>query len=239
MTPPSVDPEHPSARVCLPVLGDLWGLGWREDIDEGFDPTAVHGGPDECLPDAFPDAARVDEADVTFVQDLRGGLVHAVATVFTTESAASTAWTMLGDAAFLDCFAGSVGGDVELTAPDELLGPVPIGDRDRGGPVPTEGSDSGGTHTEGSDAGASHADDQAVPATRTRHYRASFTGTDGFGVRPVALTIAVIGRGHRVVLVAGANRPSGQMERGWARLVANLETRVSGAGPSPPAIERT
>jgi hypothetical protein len=65
-----------------------------------------------------------------------------------------------------------------------------------------------------------------------RSYRASFAGTDSLGMRPVVLTIAVIGHGDRVVLVAGVNRPGPSMERGWARLVTRVVARVTdGAVP--------
>jgi hypothetical protein len=208
----SPDPGRPgAARALLPVLADLWSTGWVVDVDEDFDPDAVHGGPDECLPDAFPDEHRVDEAEATFVHDARGGLVHAVATVFDSEAAATEAWSMLADPAFLDCFARSVAGDVTLAAPDELLGPV----------TTAAGTD------ERTDRHIGPAASVAAASSRTRHHRAAFAGTDTLGVRPVVLTIAVTGGGRRVVVLAGVNRPGGQLDRGWSALVAATEARVA------------
>lgn len=209
----SPDPGRPgAARALLPVLADLWSTGWAVDVDEDFDPGAVHGGPDECLPDAFPDEHRVDEAEATFVHDARGGLVHAVATVFDSAAAGAEAWSMLADPAFLDCFARSVAGDVALSAPDELLGPVTTTER---------------VDERVDERAAADEPDAAVGAPRTRHHRAAFAGTDPLGVRPVVLTIAVTGGGRGVVVLAGVNRPGGHLDRGWAALVAATEARVA------------
>ena len=117
------DDARRRAEQALPRAVDLWGLSWDRD-DEAFDVGNAIGTSDSCLPTTFPEAARVADADVTFVRARHFGLVHAMSTVFDDALSAHQAWLQLGDDGFVSCFAESVVAAVDLDPDIELLGPL-------------------------------------------------------------------------------------------------------------------
>src|SRR5690348_7159467 len=94
-----IDEAKKRAELVLPRAVDLWGLTWERDDDalDVVSPGRGSGSRDACLPDSFPDAAQLADADITFVRARKGGLVHAMSAVFDDALSAHQAWLQLGD----------------------------------------------------------------------------------------------------------------------------------------------
>ena len=200
------------AEQALPRAVDLWGLSWERDPD-ALDVGHGIGAPDTCLPASFPEAARVADADVTFVRARRFGLVHAMSTVFDDALSAHQAWLQLGDDAFVTCFAESVVAAVDLDGDIELLGPLvhavqPVAPD----PATTGHPAAAGTTTRGS--------------RRTARARVALSAATDDALFPIAIDVAVILAGSIVVTLWAVERPGPAKDRGWARLVDRVERKV-------------
>jgi hypothetical protein len=200
------------AEQALPRAVDLWGLSWDRD-DEAFDVGNAIGTSDSCLPATFPEAARVADADVTFVRARHVGLVHAMSTVFDDALSAHQAWLQLGDDGFVSCFAESVVAAVDLDPDIELLGPLvqaiePV----RPDPAATAHPAAAGTTTRGS--------------RRTTRARVTLSAASDAALFPIAIDVAVILAGPIVVMLWAVERPGPSKDRGWARLVERVERKA-------------
>ena len=205
-----IDEARRRAEQVLPRAVDLWGLTWDRD-DDALDVDAAPGtGRDDCLPDSFPEAARLADADVTFVRARKGGLVHAMSAVFDDPLSANQAWLQLGDGPFVTCFAESVVAAVELDGDVELLGPVVLPIQ----PVaPTPGA-------------RNHPTVAATRAgRRTARARVTLSAASDHALMPIAIDVAVIVAGPVVVMLWAVERPGPAKDRGWERLVERVERK--------------
>ncbi len=196
----------------LPRAVDLWGLSWDRDED-GVDTAGSTGTPDSCLPTTFPDAARLADADVTFVRARRFGLVHAVSTVFDDASHANEAWLQLGDDAFISCFAEAVVAAADVDTGMELLGPVV----ESVPPAAPDASTTGHPSARGATSHGRH---------RTTRARVTLSAAADDALYPIAIDVAVILAGSIVVTVWAVEHPGPAKERGWARLVERIERKI-------------
>jgi hypothetical protein len=200
------------AEQSLPRAVDLWGLSWERD-DDRFDVGNAIGASDTCLPATFPDAARVADADVTFVRARHFGLVHAMSTVFDDALSAHQAWLQLGDESFITCFAESVVEAVDIDPDIELLGPlvqavVPVAPD----PAATSHPSTAGITTQG--------------GRRTARARVALSAASELALFPIAIDVAVILAGPIVVMVWAVERPGAAKDRGWARLIERVERKA-------------
>lgn len=229
-----IDEARRVAELVLPRAVDLWGLSWDRD-DDALDTEPGGGPPDECLPPAFPAAARLADADVTFVRARKGGLVHAMAVVFDDPLSAHQAWMMLGADEFVTCFAESVVAAVELDPHVELLGPVVVpAATDRAAdpapsPSPTEDETGTGTGTAafvpspvGRGGGGA---DPPKASRRTTALRITLAAATEDALLPIAIDIAVIVASSVVVMLWAVERPGPAKDRGWARLVERVQRK--------------
>jgi len=197
------------AELVLPRAVDLWGLSWDRD-DDALDVDASSGDArDDCLPESFPEAARLAVADVTFVRARKGGLVHAMSAVFDDPLSAHQAWRQLGDIPFVTCFAESVVAAVEVEGDVELLGPVVQ-------PDPAGGADPGTDHPSLAAARAGR---------RTTRARVTLAAASDAALLPIAIDVAVIVAGPVVVMLWAVERPGPAKDRGWSRLVERIERK--------------
>jgi hypothetical protein len=206
------DDARRRAEQALPRAVDLWGLSWERDA-EALDVGNAIGASDNCLPGTFPEAARVADADVTFVRARHFGLVHAMSTVFDDALSAHQAWLQLGDDAFITCFAESVVAAVDIDPDIELLGPLvhavqPVSPD----PATTGHPAAAGTTTRGS--------------RRTARARVTLSAATDAALFPIAIDVAVILAGPIVVMLWAVERPGPAKDRGWARLVERVERRA-------------
>ena len=206
------DDARRRAEQALPRAVDLWGLSWERD-DDRLDVGNALGASDTCLSATFPEAARVADADVTFVRARNFGLVHAMSTVFDDALSAHQAWLQLGDEAFVTCFAESVVAAVDIDPDIELLGPLvqavlPVSPD----PAATSHPSTAGTTTQGS--------------RRTARARVALSAASDLALFPIAIDVAVILAGPIVVMVWAVERPGAAKDRGWARLVERVERKA-------------
>jgi hypothetical protein len=212
-----IDEARRRAELVLPRAVDLWGLSWDRD-DDALDVEPGTGPRDACLPDSFPDHARLADADITFVRARKGGLVHAMSAVFDDPLSAHQAWLQLGDGPFVTCFAESVVAAVELDGPVELLGPIvhpvqPVA------PVP-------GARNHPTVAGA-------TGNRRTARSRVTLSAASDTALLPIAIEVAVIVAGPVVVMLWAVERPGPAKDKGWARLVERVERKCEVAAGAP------
>lgn len=204
-----IDEARQRAELVLPRAVDLWGLSWDRD-DDALDVDSAPGGArDDCLPESFPEAARLADADITFVRARKGGLVHAMSAVFDDPLSAHQAWRQLSDGPFVTCFAESVVAAVEVEGDIELLGPVVL-------PDPTAGASPAADHPSVASSSGKR---------RTARSRVTLAAASDAALLPIAIDVAVIVAGPVVVMLWAVERPGPAKDRGWARLVERVERK--------------